>query len=229
MNVTMQPRPRLSLLNPGLLKEIGLPALMVSLVLFVSAMALLGANVSEMRNSYSRVQRVNETLIQIAMVNADMLRAEMIVRGYALSGDPVYLVWKDEADGNLRKRLAALGKMFADEPAQRTDLSRLRVLLREHAGTLDNLVNMIPTDKVLVTAKIVEYGKAARRVPIEKLLLTMSARENRLLEKRQRSAEALVEEAYHSAVAISGVALILGAFGFAFVFQGARLERRRES
>jgi CHASE3 domain sensor protein len=216
-------------LEHGLLREIGFPLMMVSLVLFVAAMALLGINVSEMHRSYARVQRVNDALVQIAMVNADILRVEMIVRGYALSGDPIYNTWKDEADGNLRTRLKALTAAFSGQPEQQADFERLRGMLQEHHATWDRLMRLVPVDKTRVIAEVVIYGKAARRKLIERMLVKLREDEGSLLQQRQRAAEDQVVGAYRSAVGISTLALILGALGFAFVLPGRRARRRGEA
>jgi len=230
MSATVGQRPRgrfWDVLEHGLLRGIGFPLLIVSLVMFVAAMVLLGANVSEVHRSYARVQRVNDALIQIAMVNADMLRSEMIVRGYALSDDPVYLIWQDEAKTNLRKRLAALAAAFSGQAVQQADLERLRAMLHDHDATWDRLMRLVPVDKARVVSEMVAYGKAARRTPIERLLVKLQEDEDKLLERHQRLAEDQVAGAYRSAVGFSVLALIFGALGFAFVLQGRRRQRRR--
>jgi len=218
-----RPRTRFwEFLEVGLLQQIGFPLLTVSLVLFVGAMVLMGANVSEMHRSYARVQRVNDSLLQIAMVNADILRSEMIVRGYALSGDPVYVTWKDQAERNLRNRLAALSVTFSGEPAEESQFEQLRAMLREHSATWDRLMRLVPVDRQRVVEEMVAYGKSARRAPIERLLSRLRTQETALLEQRQLLAEDQVASAYRSAVGISTLALILGSLGFAFVMQSRR-------
>ncbi len=215
------------ILERGVLREIGYPALIVSLVMFVCAMALLGANVSEMQRSYARVQRANEALLQIAMVNADILRVEMVIRGYALSGDPIYLVWKSMAYDTIRGRMARFKTAFTGDPVQSAHLKQLQVLLDRHHAYFDRLAKMVPTDRAAVVAEIVDYGKKVKRRDIEQLLVVMRNDEMKELAKRQQIAEAKASEAYHYAIGISGVALLLGALGFALIINDRRLDRRR--
>lgn len=215
------------LLERGVLREIGYPALIVSLVLFVCAMALLGANVSELRRSYARVQRANEALVQIAMINTDILRAEMIIRGYALSGDPIYLRWKDMAYRSLHRRLTAIHVLSAGDRVQMDNLDRLQTLIAEHHSYFNQLAGRVPTDRAAVVAEIVEYGKKVKRAPIEALLRTMRADEMNALSLHQKTAERQVTNAYHYAIGISAVALVLGALGFALVINDRRRQRRR--
>jgi CHASE3 domain sensor protein len=210
----------------GVLREIGYPALIVSLVMFVSAMALLGANVSELRRSYARVQHANEALLQIAMVNTDILRAEMTVRGYALNGDPIYLRWKDGAYKTLGGRIKSFQTMFAEDPVQQANFRRLRVLLGEHRAYFERLATRVPTERAAVSAEILDYGKRVGRRGIETMLVVMRDHEMEQLAEQQRFAEAQVKQAYGYAVGISGIALFLGALGFALVIHDRRLTRR---
>lgn len=213
-------------LGRGILREIGYPALMVSLVMFVCAMALLSSNISELRRSYARAERSNQALVQMAMVNADILRVEMIIRGYALSGDPIYLVWKDMAYVQLHDRVKAFPALFAGEPVQLAHLKQLQRLLDAHCATFDRLSKMIAVDRAGVITEIVEYGKKVKRRSIENLLLQMRADEMEDLSARQRIAEERVTDSYHYAIGISAVALILGALGFAFIIHDRRKGRR---
>lgn len=214
------------ILERGILREIGYPILVVSLVMFVCAMALLSTNLSELRHSYARAERSNTALVQIAMVNTDILRVEMIIRGYALSGDPIYLRWKDMAFVRLQRRVDAFPSLFSGEPVQLAHVKQLRSLLDEHCAVFDRLAAMVTIDKAAVTAEIVDYGKKVKRRPIEQLLTAMRDDELKDLAGRQRLAEQRVTDAYHYAVGISGIALLLGALGFALIIHDRRMGRR---
>lgn len=229
MSALLQPSAKArfwEMLERGVLREMGYPALIASLVLFVCAMALLGANVSELRQSYARVQRANEALVQIAMVNADILRVEMSIRGYALSGDPAYLVWKDMAYDDVHGRVASFGAEFAGDPVQGANLRRLNALLEKHRAYFDRLIDMLPAHRQELVAEIVAYSKKVKRRDIEDLLVTMRSDEMKELAKRQLAVEAKASEAYLCAVGISGVAVMLGALGFGLLI-GERRRRTR--
>ncbi len=214
-------------LDQGLFRELGIPALVVSLVLFVSAMTLLGANVSELRTGYGRVQQTNEALLQIAMVNADILRIEMTVRGYALSGDPDYLTWQKMATDGMRTRLDALAKLVHDDPDEQADIVALNKLLVAHNAYFDRMAKLVPTDKAQVVAEMVDYSKKVKRRPIENLLADMRTDEARRLTEQEHQAETRVISAYRYAIGISSLALLLGGFGFALILHDRRRRRHR--
>jgi CHASE3 domain sensor protein len=223
MTVAGQRHARLwEVLEMGLFRELGVPTLVVSLVLFVSAMTLLGANVSELRSGYARVQQTNAALLQIAMVNNDILRDDMVVRGYALSGDPIYLKWQKMAKDSLRTRLVALDKMLADDPDQHAEMQVLKKLVDGHIATFDRLAGLVPTDRSRVIAEIVDYGKKVKRRPIENMLAHLRIDETQRLAERQSEAETRVVSAYRYAIGISTLALLLGAIGFALVIHDRR-------
>ena len=229
MTAVERPRPPLRLwefIDRGLLHELGIPALVASLVLFVCAMTLSEANISEMRSGYARVQQTNEALLQIAMVNNDILRDDMVVRGFALSGDPIYLKWQKMAKDSMRTRLGTLEKLLADDPDLRVDIVALKELVAAHIAYFDRLSQMVPTDRDRVIAEIVDYGKKVKRRPIETLLVDMRNDETRRLSELQYDAEMRVVGAYRYAIAISSLALLLGAFGFALVIHDRRAGRR---
>jgi len=213
-------------LDRGLLHDLGIPALVASLVLFVCAMTLLGANISEMRTGYARVQRSNTALLQLAIINTDILRVEMIVRGYALSGDPVYLTWQKMATDAEHGRMASFDTLFVDNPAQKANVVTLKALLKTHDAYFGGLARRVTTDQAAVTAEIVAYGKKATRRSIENLLVVMRNDQMRHLAEQQHEAETRVVGAYRYAIGISILALLLGAFGFAIIIHDRRADRR---
>lgn len=212
-------------LDQGLFRELGVPALAVSLVLFVSAMTLLGANLSELRASNGRVQQTNEVILQLAMVNTDILRIEMTVRGYALSGDPDYFTWLKMAEEADRARLDALEKEASGDADERSDVTTLKRLLAAQSAYFNQLIQRLATDRAGVIAEIVDYSKKVKRRPIENLLANMRDDQMRRLREQQQVAEDRVVDAYRYAIAISSLALVFGAAGFALILSARRRQR----
>jgi CHASE3 domain sensor protein len=214
-------------LEQGLLRELGVPALAASLVLFVSAMTLLGANVSALRAAYAQVQQTNQALLELSMVNVDILRIEMTVRGYALSGDANYLKWQTMAEDGLDIRLATLQKLVVDDADEVADIAKLRTLLASHRLHFRSMAKLVPTNRDRVIAEMVDYSKKVKRRPIENLLIDMRDDETRQLAAQQHDAETRVVAAYRYAIGISSIALVLGAIGFALILSDRRARRRR--
>jgi|GEM_PF-1260785 len=213
------------ILEAGILREMGLPMLVVSLVLFVSAMTLLGANVSEMRRGYARVQQANEALLELETVNNDILRIEMTVRGYALSGDPIYLTWKQMAESGLHDRVAVFDTTFGEN--QHANVANLKHLLAEHCYFFDRLAERVPNEREAVVAAVVAYGKKVGRKGIEDLLVAMRSVEVKKLAQEQVLAENRVINAYCYAIGMSAAALLFAGFGFALLAHDRRGRRSR--
>jgi CHASE3 domain sensor protein len=214
-------------LDQGLFRDLGLPALVASLVLFVSAMGLLSTNISEMRTGYARVRETNEALLQIAMVNADILRIEMSVRGYALSGDASYLAWQGMAEQALQNRLATLEKTVADDPGQRREIETLKSLVAAHWAHFNAMAKLVPVDRNRMVAQMVDYSKKVKRRPIEDLLVTIRTTEARRLAEEENDAERRVVVGYRYAAGIAMIALLLGGLGFALILHDRRAGRTR--
>ncbi|MDR3528090.1 MAG: CHASE3 domain-containing protein [Rhizomicrobium sp.] len=228
MTMLAQPRSRLwDILDAGTLREMGLTLLIVSLVLFVSAMLLLGANVSELRQGYARVQQSNGALLELASVDTEILRVEMTVRGYVLSGDPMYLTWKQMETSALQDRVASFDSVFRDDPAQMANVKTLKRLLNEHRVFFDDLSRRAPSDRAAVIADIIAYSKRVGRRSIEDHLLTMRANEMKSLAQQQLLAETRVVNAYRNAIGISAAALLFASLGFTLLLQDRRRSRRR--
>jgi CHASE3 domain. len=221
-----QRRRLLDFLEAGFLRELGLPTLVVSLVLFVSAMTLLGANVSELRRSYARMQQYNETLIELEAVDNDILRVEMTVRGYILSGDPIFLTWKQMGSARLADRLSAITASFSGDPVQRANAEKLKKLLSEHGALFDNLAKRAANDRDQVVGEIVAYGRRVGRRDIENMVVTMRTRAMKELAEEQLKAETRVVNAYRYAIGMSSAALILAGIGFGLLMHDRKLARR---
>lgn len=214
------------IVEAGILRELGLPTLIVSLVLFVSAMTLLGANVSELRQGYARVQRANEALLELETVNNDILRIEMSVRGYVLSGDPAYLTWKQMASSALHDRVASFDTIFADDAVQTANVKTLRALLDEHAQYFDRLSLRVRKEREPVIAEIVAYSKRIGRRGIEDVLVAMRSRAMKELASQQTLAETRVVDAYRYAIGMSALALLLAGVGMTLIVHDRRSARR---
>lgn len=212
-------------LERGILREMGLPMLVVSLVLFVSAMTLLGANVSELRQSYMRVQHSNTALLELEGVDNDILRIEMVVRGYALAGDPIYLTWQEVSLSRLHDRVAGFDALFGAYPEQRQRLVQLRKLLAEHNAYFASLSRRAKTEHSAVVDEILIYGKKVGRKGIEDTLTDMRSAELKALAREQATAENRVVSAYRYALGMSTLALVLAGLGFGLLVHDRKRHR----
>jgi CHASE3 domain sensor protein len=217
----------LASINAGLFRDLGLPGLMASLVLFVSAMTLLGTNLSELRASYVRVRQTNEALLQIATINTTVLRVELAARGYIVSGDPEFVRRQALAHHSLQMQLVKLDEIVGADAHEHQDVVMLTKLLNEHGAYFEDLTKQVVTDRAQAIAKMLDYSRTMKRRPIDNLLAHLRNDETVRLVDLERNAERRVLLAYRCAIAISAIALMLGGFGFAMILQD-RHTRRRE-
>jgi CHASE3 domain sensor protein len=203
----------------GILDELGLPVLFGAAVLLVSAMVVLSANLTELRETYARVQNSNAALLDLSAVHSHALMMEMTYRGYLLTGDAVFLARGAKGYREQGRSLSNLATLFADDPVQSKNLVRLRTTLTEYQAKLASLAGM-PRDRAV--AAVVTFARSNMRGPLVKTLRSMQTNEKRLLAERVETANQRVRAAIVLACVIIAVAVAAGALGLALMLNGSR-------
>ena len=204
------------------LRDVGVPTLLAAVVLFVSAMTMLGANVSAVRESYGRVQRSNSALLDMAEINTLVMGIDMCVRGYALTDNPDFLVF--EADNRHRLGIAIdkLAFQESDNAAQAASIAKLRTLVVRQEALFSQLSSLGPGHAKEVAAAIVDPEKRKIRYAAQDTLTVLHDGETKLLIARQQAAERQVSRTFYLALGIVALAFIAGTIGFALTFFGHR-------
>jgi CHASE3 domain sensor protein len=204
------------------LRDVGVPTLLAAVVLFVTAMTMLSANVSAVRESYGRVQRSNSVLLDIAEINTLVMGIDMTVRGYALTDNPDFLVYEADNRDRLGIRIDHLASLASDDPAQRARIAKLRALVARHVEVFAQLSSLGPGHAKEVAAVIVDPEKRKIRYAAQNTLTAMHDGEMKRLAARQQAAEHQVSHAFYLALGIIAFAFVAGGVGFALTLFGRR-------
>lgn len=200
-------------------RELGISALFAAVVLFVAAMAMLSRNVAQLRDAFFISEQSQLLLRQMDQVHMKLTGTEMIVRGYALSGDPVFLNYYRETHGKLIVSVASLGEQVRNEPTQKADFDELEKRVEAHQVLFASLLK---APREVVADAITNPEKRRARDAVLALLDRMDAREDTLLEARRYDAENKAKRTFGLAIGIAIFAFIAGTVGFGLTFTGRR-------
>jgi CHASE3 domain sensor protein len=204
------------------LRELGLPMLIAAVVLFVAAMAMLGANVSALRENYSRVQQSNSVLLELAEINTLVMGIDMTVRGYALTDNPDFLVYEADNRRRLGYAIENLSSFESADQGQSARISRLRTLVAQQEELFSQLSGLGPGHAKEVATAIADPAKRKIRYAVQDTLTAIHNDEIKLLAARQQKAERQVSYTFNIAVSIIAFAFIAGTIGFALTLHNRR-------
>ena len=196
--------------------DLGIAALLAATVLFVSAMGLLGANISQLRDSYARVQSSDTALQELSDVHTQVLQIEMTIRGYLLSGDRDFLAWGEKNHENLSRSMKDLNAMFAHDPVQAAHLEKLHAVMREYQAKFASVTDL-PRDQAVAT--VIRIARSNPRAPLVQVLDTMQRAEKERLAQRLRNATDNVRNAAMLAFGIIVLAVVAGGLGLAWTLR----------
>lgn len=211
---------RNSLLS-GHFRSAGLQIMVVAIVLLLAGMVMLGSNVSELNASYAWAQRTNTTLLHVADLNHSMVGIEMSVRGYALTGKPIYREYYAYDRGQLERNAAALNGELADRPQAAARIKTVMGLLEERLADFDRLIALGPGRITEVAAAIEDVRIRRIRLDIDRNLDEIRNTQLILLKSLQDASEDKVRDSYRMAIFTVVAAFLLGVFGLFLVQSGS--------
>ena len=201
----------------GYLRQIGTPMLLGAVVLLVSAMSMLGDNVSQVRTGYASVQRSNAALLDLAEINTQVMGIDMTVRGYALTGNPVFLRYEADNRKLLGSAIDDLGSLIADEPGHSVSMTTLRTLVARHEAVFSQLSDLGPGHANDVAAAITDPAKREARYAVQRALTALHTDELKLLDARRNATERQASRTFEIAFGIVFFAFVTSALGAALV------------
>lgn len=204
------------------LREFGISALFAAMVLFITAMVMLDQNVSQVRTSFSWVERAYQVQKQIDAVNNRMAGVEMTVRGYALTGDPAFIQRHQRSHAYVVKGLVELGRLIGNEPALKADYAALKLAVGKHETLYGALIGLGPDRQALVAQAITDPEKRAIQKAAIDALNRIEATELRLMAERRAKIEEGARLTYGIALSVASLAFLTGTLGFALVLFGKR-------
>jgi CHASE3 domain sensor protein len=214
-----------TLFQRGYLRQIGTPVLFAAVVLLLSGVLLLSANVAALRKSSAFVDRTNHTLLQIAEVDARLVGVEMTVRGYALTDDPAFLEYQNNERARLKIAMDKLAPLIADEASQTSGFSRLQVVVAKRLALYAYLSGLGPGHAKAVAAAITDKAKRRGMIEARATLNAMRDRQLQFLAERQATASLQAGRTYELAIGIVVLAFVFSALGFAFALYGRSAQR----
>jgi CHASE3 domain sensor protein len=209
-----------ALAHRGYLRQIGTPTLIGSVVLLISALLLLGANVSALRNSFAWVQRTDDVLVQLSEVETRMVGNELTVRGYALTDDPIFLTYQKNEQEQMATAMKTLAVLIADEPSQKSRFAALRGLVDKRMTHFADLTSLGPGHAQDVAVAIRDPQKRTVMRAARGQVIAMRNEELKLLANRHAAAAEQSTRAYQLAIGIVVLAFVFAVLGFAFVQMG---------
>jgi CHASE3 domain sensor protein len=204
------------LVRQGYLRQIGTPTLIGSVVLLISALLLLGANVSALRNSFAWVQRTDDVLVQLSEVELRLVGNELTVRGFALTDDPVFLTYQKSEQDQMAAAMGKLTALIAEEPSQSNRFAVLRGLVDKRMAHFAYLTSLGPGHAQEVAMAIRDPGKRAVMRAARAQVIAMRNEELKLLANRQAAVAQQSTRAYQLAIGIVILAFVFGGLGLAF-------------
>jgi CHASE3 domain sensor protein len=195
------------------LRELGLPILFGAIVLLVSATLMLGVNISALRGNLASIDHSQQMLTQISQVEIERLGLELTVRGYALTGDKLFLKIQQEVDGRREAALSKLERLIQADPLHAAEYRKLMADLRTHATTFDKMMTLGPDRTAVVARAVVDPQMRTWKYAIRDDLAHLRAVELDDIAARQRDITSQMFRAFFLAVAIIVAAFLLGGVG----------------
>lgn len=171
----------------GPLSEVGRAMLGAGLVLLVSAAVLLISAQGELRKRNTEVQRTNTALLQIEEINSLVIGVDYSARGYALTGQRLFLDHEREKQLRLKQAVGELSAMV--EADQRPAMKSLSNLVDKHAAVYSSFVALGPGRQKEIAAIITSPIERQKRYDVLTALTKVHGAELAALYAHQAAAE----------------------------------------
>ncbi len=197
----------------GHLRDMGLPILLAAVVLLVSATLLLGANIAALRGSVERIDHSQQVLNQIADLEAGILGEEMVVRGYALTGDGSFLWMQKSGERRRNSARKALIRLMATEPQRAEPFQQVIRNIAQHEQIFGKLSGIGPDRAQIVARAIVNPDVRSNMRRTRDGLAALRSDELRDLAGHQRAITNQLSRAFLLAMGIIITAFLLSGIG----------------
>jgi CHASE3 domain sensor protein len=197
----------------GYLRELGLPTMFGAIVLLVSATLLLGANISALRANLAQIAHAQQVLNKISELETGLLGEEMIVRGYALTGDSSFLRMQNSGAHNREIACIELARLMASNPQRADMFQQVMRDVAKHVEIFSGLNGLGPDKAAVVARAIVDPQVRANMRNVRRGLRQLRTAELNDLGARQRDVTEQLGKAFSLAIGIIVTAFVLGGIG----------------
>ncbi len=153
------------------LSEMSKAVLVAGLALVAASAVLLVSAEHDLRRNNTAVQRSNAALLELAEINSLVIGVDFSARGYALTGEKLFLDHESAKQRDLKLGLAELTRLA--EPKQADDIARLTRLIDRHAAVYAKFVKLGPGHAKEMAALITNPGERQKRYDALKALQSL--------------------------------------------------------
>jgi CHASE3 domain sensor protein len=210
-----------NILNRGGLRPVGTQIMAAAAALLVAALLLLGVNLSHLRDSYLTNERTDEVLLKISELDSRLQGAELSVRGYALTGNVIFVTYQKNEQRHVYVAFDHLDRLLADEPSQLKRLTAVRQLVQARIAWFSYLSSS-PERAKNVAAAITDPKYRALMRRTRDALSGLSQAERRLLEAKQQDMTRQARRTFLIAACIVVWSFVLSALGLLLARGGSR-------
>lgn len=196
-------RHSLSLLAVGAISSMGLLAVSVAVALH---------NTHKLHEEANWVQHTNEVLISLENILSIANNGESGVRGYAITGQPIYLDTYRAALENINKQADLIAHLTSDNPRQQARIPELRQRISSKLESMNQMIAARRDNASKEVAELMLQGQPqATLTALQATVAEMVQEEQNLLRERKRE----TEKTYRVAILTSSLSglLALGATG----------------
>jgi len=102
----------------GVLHSLGLQLLAVTSVLMIAALILMSVTLSNLQNSQQQTEVTTDTFLEITTIESRLLSNDGALKGYALTGNPIFLKVFARSQGQLQDAMRKLSRSIGGDPIQ---------------------------------------------------------------------------------------------------------------
>jgi signal transduction histidine kinase len=176
-------------------------ALAAGLVILCAIAGLASVSMSRLSGTAASVERTHRMLRTLEETYSQIADAETGSRGYALTGDTLYLDPYEAARGTIADQLRELRALTADNPRQRALFGALEVLVQRRFAAIRRTVDLRRTEGLAAAVANIRTGRGkALMDSIRVVIDRLESQEEALLADRSRRERASVR----------GVTLVIG-------------------
>jgi len=178
-------------------------------MLLVIALAA-GFTLRQVRESDDWVDHTRDVISNNQQLLLDVKDAESAERGYIITGDPSYLEPYQTAADDIRKTLARLTQLTADNPPQQQRLENLGTLIAQRTAVLAEAVRQRSESGFDAAEAVVIAGKGRIAMgQIRQSSREIEAVESALLQQRLQARQAHLRSGFIATLAASVLALVV--------------------
>jgi len=143
------------------ISEMGKAMLVAGLSLLAAAAVLLYSAERDLRANNLEVRRANSALLQLAEIKNLVIGVDYSARGYALTGEQLFLDHEHQKQRALPAGLDKLATLC--DPEQAADIARLAELIKRHAAVYAKFVTLGPSRAREMAALITNTTERQKR------------------------------------------------------------------